>query len=254
MHAETTEYRGVTYRRYPDSKSTSLRRYFYGKRNGANEALHRRVWEDAHGPIPLGYVVHHKDGVTGNNSLGNLECLTTAEHGAEHRYSEHPLAAYKRGWAKNNRTPARKAPTKYTCAACGGMFTSFQTDRAKFCSNKCHDDYHRAAKGGRVGPSPATCVVCGTGFETNRGETACSDACRIERERRRETERHQKRYTPRTPRTYTCVCDECGAGFEGRRPTDVNCSDQCRKSRTLRLQRERRTGIVEPRAGIQPDR
>lgn len=43
------------------------------------------VWISEHGPIPVGYVVHHKDRNTLNDALDNLELLTVAEHISEHR-------------------------------------------------------------------------------------------------------------------------------------------------------------------------
>jgi len=43
------------------------------------------VWEIEYGPIPRGYVPHHKDRNTLNDSLDNLELLTRAEHLLEHR-------------------------------------------------------------------------------------------------------------------------------------------------------------------------
>jgi hypothetical protein len=42
--------------------------------------LHRAVWIKRHGPILEGMVVHHRDGDTRNNSIGNLELLPVAEH------------------------------------------------------------------------------------------------------------------------------------------------------------------------------
>ncbi len=45
---------------------------------------HRAVWEDAFGPIPPGYVVHHIDGNETNNALDNLQCMTTQAHSSIH--------------------------------------------------------------------------------------------------------------------------------------------------------------------------
>lgn len=45
---------------------------------------HRAIWEEAHGPIPSGYHVHHKDGNRHNNSLKNLELVRANEHGQMH--------------------------------------------------------------------------------------------------------------------------------------------------------------------------
>jgi hypothetical protein len=44
------------------------------------EFVHRRVWEDVHGPIPDGYRIWWKDGNHENCALENLELLSGAEH------------------------------------------------------------------------------------------------------------------------------------------------------------------------------
>lgn len=44
------------------------------------------VWEDARGPLPKGYVIHHRDRDTLNDALHNLQALTRAEHINEHRH------------------------------------------------------------------------------------------------------------------------------------------------------------------------
>lgn len=46
--------------------------------------LHRRVWELAHGPIPPGFSIHHKDHNRANNRLENLMLISTREHNAHH--------------------------------------------------------------------------------------------------------------------------------------------------------------------------
>lgn len=41
---------------------------------------HDLVWEAAHGPIPKGMYVHHKDHNKTNNDLSNLELVDALEH------------------------------------------------------------------------------------------------------------------------------------------------------------------------------
>lgn len=53
-------------------KSTSV--------NGKTTSIHRLVWIRAHGPIPKGYEIHHKNGIGTDNSLKNLTCITISEH------------------------------------------------------------------------------------------------------------------------------------------------------------------------------
>lgn len=43
------------------------------------------TWEEHHGPVPAGRIVHHEDRDTLNDSVGNLSCITRAEHMNEHR-------------------------------------------------------------------------------------------------------------------------------------------------------------------------
>ena len=51
-------------------------RYFQHK----GRRLHRVVWEAYRGEIPKGYHVHHHDGNTSNNRVGNLRLVTPQEH------------------------------------------------------------------------------------------------------------------------------------------------------------------------------
>ena len=51
------------------------RGYIVLRRNGKRVFEHREVWEQAHGPIPEGGVIHHKDHNPANNSLENLELI-----------------------------------------------------------------------------------------------------------------------------------------------------------------------------------
>jgi hypothetical protein len=46
--------------------------------------LHRLVWIEAHGEIPEGYVIHHKNGKKYDNRLENLECVSRKEHAIIH--------------------------------------------------------------------------------------------------------------------------------------------------------------------------
>ena len=50
-------------------------------------AEHMLVWEQANGPIPKGYIIHHRNGKKDDNRLENLEALPRNEH--NHRHDEH---------------------------------------------------------------------------------------------------------------------------------------------------------------------
>ena len=43
------------------------------------------VWEAEHGPIPPGYLVHHKNRISTDDTLENMGLMTRAEHINEHR-------------------------------------------------------------------------------------------------------------------------------------------------------------------------
>lgn len=62
--------------------------------HGANspnwEFVHRRVWEDAHGPIPQGHRIWWKDGNHENCALENLELLSDQEHMARTTIHNYP--------------------------------------------------------------------------------------------------------------------------------------------------------------------
>lgn len=87
VRVETVEFNGIIFRRYPDSKNAAHRRYY--KPGGrwikqGVQALHQEVWKAAHGPIPDGAHIHHRNGDLSDNSLANLVCLAPGEHAVEH--------------------------------------------------------------------------------------------------------------------------------------------------------------------------
>lgn len=53
--------------------------------NSANHQwVHRMVWENEHGPVPEGYVIHHTDHDPTNNILANLELMSSHDHQSLH--------------------------------------------------------------------------------------------------------------------------------------------------------------------------
>ena len=102
-----------------------MQRYKKIKIAGRTVSLHRYVWEQAHGPIPDGHIIHHRNGDRYDNRLENLECLTHREHSSHH----------------NNKHPRTKA-----CRVCGETFTPAPTKRkrAQTCGRECFRALMRA--------------------------------------------------------------------------------------------------------------
>lgn len=45
---------------------------------------HRWVWQQGHGPIPSGYIIHHRNEVRDDNRLENLKLMQKGQHTREH--------------------------------------------------------------------------------------------------------------------------------------------------------------------------
>jgi hypothetical protein len=68
----------------PNRKANTPRVSLHGYLFLGAKAVHRMTWEQANGPIPKGYVVHHKDHNKLNNSIDNLECIPRGSHQTLH--------------------------------------------------------------------------------------------------------------------------------------------------------------------------
>lgn len=73
----------------------------------------RTAWVDAHGPIPDGFHVHHKDGDFTNNRLDNLELVDAWLHNSmHHRGEEYEVPKHLRQRAKVTRSLYQKEWTR----------------------------------------------------------------------------------------------------------------------------------------------
>lgn len=75
---------------------------------------HRRVWFDANGAIPEGWVIHHVNGIKTDNRVENLELCDRSSHMKEH----YPNGFCSDAW--------NKGTTEYVsvgCEQCGAIFT-----------------------------------------------------------------------------------------------------------------------------------
>lgn len=195
-------FRGITFRRYPDSPNLAHRTYFspgIADRQRGVEDLHREIWKATHGPIPPGNHIHHADTDQLNNDVGNLVSLTPDEHKAIHptlpgyftaARSDHldairPQAAEWHGtdegreWHRQHALDgwADREPEERICARCGDPFlTRDPRPSARFCSNACKAAARRASG---VDDVDRVCAACGTTFQVNRYKptTVCSRRC-----------------------------------------------------------------------------
>lgn len=98
--------------------------------------VHRLVWEMEHGPIPIGHVVHHRDGNKHNNAIDNLECIPRSQHCAHHQHEERGTPEYS---AMKSRAAKARPLHAYKCAHCAIDFMAVSVASAsrRFCSKRC---------------------------------------------------------------------------------------------------------------------
>lgn len=198
--AETVEFNGVKFRRYPEAKQRADRVYYTpgisDKQRGIGR-LHEEIWKAAHGPIPAGSHIHHKDENPLNNKLDNLELLTGAAHMSHHNLGQcsdrkranldaiRPLTKAWHGseagleWHRQHAYNSLRAvaPTEHTCDNCSATFVAVPKKANRFCSNACKSAWRR--KSGKDNEI-RVCVVCSGDFAVNRyaQKTTCSVSCR----------------------------------------------------------------------------
>ena len=121
------------------------------RRNGhAETLLHRQMWIDAHGSIPVGHEIHHRDFDRQHNELSNFECLPKSDH--TRLYSPHNN--------QHTRGHRRREFVAKSCVECGSqLFPSREGEfkespsafaRRKFCGNQCAGMWRRQKPRGAV--------------------------------------------------------------------------------------------------------
>lgn len=203
--SETIVYKGIRFRRYPDSERRTDRVYFTPgtrHRQSGVKRLHEEIWQDTHGqPIPDGHHVHHADHDPLNNDPGNLVVLTESEHHKHHARDEDrqdrefPEAA-RLAAAEWHRTAPKAAalhlalgqkawdltPVRKTaCENCGEQFEyrAFQKE-VRYCTNRCKSAARRASG---IDDVDRICERCGNPFRVNRYARTryCSRSCAARR-------------------------------------------------------------------------
>lgn len=166
------------------------------------KGLHVAIWEYYNNrEVPKDYCIHHIDGNTFNNDISNLECISRKEHLHNHAIANMQSLEYikknrealnqardkAREWHKSelghkwHSENAKKRVMKkkeLLCQNCGKIFLSVYSD-AKFCCDKCGNEYRRKVQLDYVG----VCLECGKVFHYGKENSAkpdrmfCSRSC-----------------------------------------------------------------------------
>ena len=198
---EAVRYKGIVFRRYPDSERWSDSQYFTpgpkDKQNGVGR-LHQEIYKAVHGPIPDGHHVHHADHNPSNNHPDNLVLLPGPEHLSHHakpgtpEHMEHmrSLAAEwhrspeGRAWhAEHGRQSWQdRQPITVTCEQCGNSYETRKSGGTRFCSNNCKT---KSRKQSGVDDEIRLCAWCGQQFQVDKYAKAatCSRSCGQRRRR-----------------------------------------------------------------------
>lgn len=188
---ETTEvifYRGKKYCRYPDSPYPANHYFRPSKNDGSRKALHQAIWEDANGPVPDGFELHHRDGNKGNNTLENIQLVPKHHVRIYHRDNIKKAMEAAKAWHASPEGLAwhsehaqqmgfgHSSVRHLVCEHCGQEFETTKVHMARFCSNACKSAWRRAA---RLDDETKQCTVCGAEFISNRYDKTktCSHKC-----------------------------------------------------------------------------
>lgn len=166
-------FNGMSFYKYPESKSRSRRKYYYINNfvKGIT-TLHREIWKFYNGQIPIGFHIHHKDGNTDNNDISNLDCVSLKNHNQLHNSEiERKNLSIKTKELWKDRKKYKKI-----CLFCKNEFETFWKNTAKFCSGNCTTNFRNKSKIDHVDKE---CVICKNKFKCNKYSptTTCSRYC-----------------------------------------------------------------------------
>ena len=142
--------------------------YYARTVGGRTVFAHREIYEKHFGPIPEGYVVHHKDGNKTNNIISNLQAMSATDH----------LSLHHKGVPKTEEMKKKSSETKK------GHKVSEETRekiRQKLSGRKIPQETVEHMCGPREKKYKNVCQFCGKEFMATRktGIKWCSRSCAL---------------------------------------------------------------------------
>lgn len=205
--------------------------------------LHRQVWEDANGPIPDGWHVHHIDEDITNNDISNLQCLPMGDHLRVHATGRPKSEAEIAGMRQRMLEAwAAVEPVDVVCSICGTAFQSrvMGQEPRFYCSDVCKERLRST----RFEGEDRTCDMCRAPYRaTKRAQRYCGKRCNYNATMARS----------RTLAERDVICAHCSTTFRSRRANARFCRHEC----ALAFHHERRferPRLSEQRAGLRPTR
>lgn len=134
---------------------------------------HRVIYEQCIGPIPRGWVVHHKDEDKANNDPANLEAMPKGQHQRIHATGRTGTDAQRAAAART--LEKLRTPKAARCIHCGAEFVSLAIGEVgKFCSRDCLEYWRR----NRFIPEQRECDVCKDKYiAVKRFQRYCCKSC-----------------------------------------------------------------------------
>lgn len=128
---------------------------------------------------------------------------------------------------------------KKNCVICGAVYIA-KSNKAKYCSKKCHDIAFRINHGIAVNSNPEpfhkTCKVCGSSFDTRReAQNTCSHECAIKWHK-------EMRPGKKGIRPTLKECAICGKSFETSQWAQKTCGSEGCKTEYCKITHRIRNG------------
>lgn len=151
------------------------------------DRIYRKIYVEAHGPVPKGYHIHHIDGDPNNNNIENLIAVTPEEHYRLHVEMGFPWKGGKKGWfigaaeagSKGGRAKWLKIQEKLNPEKITEVMRNLSNKSSRF-EGKSHTKESIAKMKQTFANKPFWVCKCGKKIKLNKGnilqhQRACSE-------------------------------------------------------------------------------